>query len=67
MGIEVHELPSFDPWNNTVVLENTVWTAEPGLYSAEMGQFRVEDAVVLKKNGVELLNKAPRELDEIIR
>lgn len=67
IGLEVHEMPSFDPTDHTVILEGTTFTAEPGIYDAEIGQFRIEDTVVLRKNGCELLNNAPRELDEVIR
>ena len=47
------------------LLENMVLTVEPGIYVQELGGIRIEDDVVVKKDGIELITKPSRELIEI--
>jgi Xaa-Pro aminopeptidase len=42
-----------------------IFTIEPGVYIPEMGGVRIEDDVLIKKDGMELLTKSYRELIEI--
>ena len=49
----------------TELKENMVFTIEPGIYIPGFGGVRIEDDVLIKKDGVELLTKTPRNLIEI--
>ena len=49
----------------TELKENMVFTIEPGIYIPGFGGVRIEDAVLIKEDGVELLTKTPRDLIEI--
>ncbi|MBW3015835.1 M24 family metallopeptidase, partial [Candidatus Woesearchaeota archaeon] len=45
--------------------ENMVYTIEPGVYIPELGGVRIEDDVLIKKDGIEILSESPRQLIEI--
>jgi len=65
VGLVLHELPFIDP-NCQLKLENgCVFTIEPGIYIPNWGGIRIEDDVVLTENGLEIINKAPKEFLEL--
>ncbi|GAB6071895.1 Xaa-Pro peptidase family protein [Venenivibrio stagnispumantis] len=64
IGVEIHEEPRIYKDNENILLENTVFTIEPGIYIPEIGGVRLENIVVARKTGAEILTKTP--LDEII-
>ena len=65
MGLEIHEEPVANPKSDTVFSENMIITVEPGIYlSGEIG-LRIEDSVIVKADGCELLTHSPKELIEI--
>jgi Xaa-Pro dipeptidase len=45
--------------------ENMVFTVEPGVYIPGFGGVRIEDDVLIKKDGIELLTKSSRDFVEI--
>ncbi len=55
LGLDCHELPSIS-LNGTVLPENSIVSVEPGLYYLDIGAVRIEDLVVVKKDGIENLN-----------
>ncbi len=65
LGISVHEFPSITGTNEFVLEEGMVFTIEPGIYHPEVTGVRIEDDVVVTKNGVEVLTKFPKELQII--
>lgn len=63
LGYDVHENPRVSWVNKTEKLvENNVITIEPGIYIPGKFGMRIEDDVVIKKNGCEILTSAPREM-----
>jgi Xaa-Pro aminopeptidase len=62
LGIDVHELPSVSQRMDMELKENYVVTIEPGIYVEKLGGVRIEDDIVIKNDGCEVLNKSPREL-----
>jgi Xaa-Pro aminopeptidase len=62
LGYEVHEQPSISRVNTSPLPENCVITIEPGIYLPGKFGMRIEDDVVIGKNGATILTTAPREL-----
>lgn len=65
IGMEVHEYGDVSSTNQTELQEGMIFSIEPGIYlTGEMG-VRIEDLVVVTKDGCMRLNHYPRELDII--
>ncbi len=62
IGLQVHEWPSCNPSGDTVMEENMVSSAEPGIYLPGKFGVRIEDVVVFKADGCVNLTKSPKEL-----
>jgi Xaa-Pro aminopeptidase len=61
IGLECHEPILLDDRGGTL-LENEVFTIEPGLYSRNFGGVRVEDMVVVTKDKPKNMNRLPEGL-----
>lgn len=62
LGLEVHENPRLSPNSNEVLEENMVVTVEPGIYVPNVGGCRIEDDIIIKKSGNEVMTHSPKEL-----
>jgi len=63
LGYDVHEGPRINEKNKNYKLEvNNAITIEPGIYIEGLGGVRIEDDVIVKENGCEVLNKSTKEL-----
>ena len=62
LGMEVHEDPYVTRGNNQLLEEGMVLTIEPGLYDVGNVGVRIEDNVLVTKNGFETLTSMSREL-----
>jgi len=62
IGLEVHTSPRLSQQSEEILKENNVVTIEPGVYLAGWGGVRIEDDVVVKKDGNIVLNKTSKEL-----
>ncbi len=61
LGLAVHDHVGLSRNFDVVMREGMVVTVEPGIYVPGVGGVRIEDDVLIKKNGVELLTSAKKE------
>jgi Xaa-Pro dipeptidase len=65
LGLAVHDGTGFTADNTMELQENMVLTVEPGVYLPGVGGVRIEDDIRIKKEGIELLTRSPREFTEL--
>lgn len=65
MGVEIHETPYITSSSQTVLDEGMVFSIEPGIYLPNKFGLRLEDIVILRNDGPEILSDLPRDLKQI--
>jgi len=61
LGIEIHEPPYLTSTSSTVLEEGMVFSIEPGIYLPDRFGIRLEDIVILRAGGPEILSSLPRD------
>ena len=61
LGIDVHEPPYITATSDTVLAEGMVFSIEPGIYLPGRFGVRLEDIVILRGDGPEILSGLPRD------
>ena len=62
LGLEIHTEPRLSQLSTQTLAVNNVVTIEPGIYLAGWGGVRIEDDVIIKEGGCEILNKTTKDL-----
>jgi Xaa-Pro aminopeptidase len=62
IGLEVHEMPRVSAKSTEILKSEFVITVEPGIYVPGLGGVRIEDDVIIREQGCELLSTVAREL-----
>ncbi|MFY9526018.1 MAG: M24 family metallopeptidase, partial [Limnochordia bacterium] len=62
LGLEIHESPRLSKADHTVLQPGMVVTVEPGVYLPGFGGVRIEDLVVVREDGHEVLTSTFKEL-----
>ena len=66
LGIAVHDSNArFSSKSDIILKENMVFTDEPGVYIQGLGGVRIEDDVLVKRDGAEFLTNSSRDFIEI--
>ena len=61
LGTEVHEPPYITGRSQTVLDEGMVFSIEPGIYLPDRFGLRLEEIVILRADGPEILSDLPRD------
>ena len=67
VGLDIHEAPSINVNNDDILEENMVITIEPGIYIPNKYGIRIEDLVLVTKDGYEILSNIDKKLIIIAR
>ena len=62
LGIDIHEAPNAAPGNDKPMPEGAVVSAEPGIYLPGKFGVRIEDVMILRPDGAQVITKAPKAL-----
>ena len=65
VGVDIHEWPILCE-TPARLAEGMVLAVEPGLYYSKAGGVRIEDTVLVRKNGIRNLTSFPKDLDSVI-
>lgn len=65
VGLEIHEAPTLRAGATDTLADRTPVTVEPGVYLAGRGGVRIEDTLVVRGSGPELLTTTTKELLEL--
>ncbi len=66
LGLDIHEGPRLNSATELELRPGMVVTVEPGIYLPGWGGVRIEDDVLVTKDGCEVLTSSPKAFDEII-
>ncbi len=62
LGLDIHEPPIAGPSGEALMAENDLCSAEPGIYLPGRFGVRIEDVMILRADGAEVITKAPKDL-----
>jgi Xaa-Pro dipeptidase len=66
IGSSVHEPYPVSSESQVICQEGMIFSIEPGIYLPGVGGIRIEDLVLVTKDGVEVLNTYPKDQEIII-
>lgn len=65
VGLEVHEQPTVSQRSDTILMPDMVVTIEPGIYIKGWGGIRIEDTVIVKNDGCEVVTSSDKAILQI--
>ncbi len=60
LGLDIHEPPFAGPTGEAPMAENDLCSAEPGIYLPGKFGVRIEDVMIIRSTGAEVITKAPK-------
>ena len=61
LGLDIHEPPLAGPTGEALMAEGDLCSAEPGIYLPGKFGVRIEDVMILRSDGAEVITKAPKQ------
>lgn len=65
IGLQIHEEPRMSPISRDVFRPGMVVTVEPGIYLPGVGGVRIEDDILITRDGCEVLSSVPKALESL--
>ena len=65
-GLEIHEAPRLAQGQSTTLAPGMIVTVEPGIYFPGWGGVRIEDDVLVTRDGHEVLTSVPKDLEQCL-
>lgn len=65
IGLFVHELPFLSPRSDDILMEDMVMTVEPGIYIPDWGGVRIEDQILVTRDGYIDFTTSTKDLIEL--
>ena len=62
VGVQIHEAPTLGKLGSGTLSDGAVVTVEPGVYLPGRGGVRIEDTLVVRADGPELLTRTTKDL-----
>ena len=66
IGLDIHEEPRMSPVSKTVLKPGMIVTVEPGIYLPGWGGVRIEDDVLVTRDGHRILTSVPKEFEDAV-
>ncbi|MCA9073126.1 MAG: M24 family metallopeptidase, partial [Planctomycetaceae bacterium] len=66
IGLNIHEWPRFAPTSDDELKPGMILTVEPGIYLPHWGGVRIEDDILVTRDGHEVLSSVPKEFEDVI-
>lgn len=66
LGLDIHENPRLSPTNDRPLKAGMIVTVEPGIYLPDWGGVRIEDDVLVTRDGHEVLTGVSKQLSECV-
>ncbi|MBR1457190.1 MAG: aminopeptidase P family protein [Oscillospiraceae bacterium] len=60
LGLDIHEAPNANPTGEAIMPAGAVVSAEPGIYLPGRFGVRIEDVMILREGGCEVITRAPK-------
>lgn len=64
IGLDIHEAPRLNSLSNRPLEPGMIVTVEPGIYIPGFGGVRIEDDILVTKDGHEILTSVPKSFEE---
>ena len=61
LGLDIHEWPTASPKGDTPMPAGCLSSAEPGIYLPGRFGVRIEDVMIIREDGAEVITRAPKE------